>query len=104
MNFLSDEELTWLSCNSPYPMFNSDQSVSVRKLRQFGIACCRRIWHIMTDETCRRAVLLADGSKFERAALTRIADVSEVGLLIAADVPEQALEPLERGGIDVRRV
>jgi DeoR/GlpR family transcriptional regulator of sugar metabolism len=51
-----------------------------------------------------RAVLLADGSKFERAALTRIADVSDVGLLIAADVPEPALEPLERSGIDVRLV
>ena len=50
-----------------------------------------------------RAVLLADGSKFERAALTRIADISDVALLIAADVPEHALAPLEQAGIDVRR-
>jgi DeoR/GlpR family transcriptional regulator of sugar metabolism len=50
-----------------------------------------------------RAVLLADGSKFERAALTRIAGVSDVGLLIAADVPEDVLAPLEAAGVDVRR-
>lgn len=50
-----------------------------------------------------RAVLLADRSKFKRAALTRIADVADVGLLIAADVPERSLAPLERAGIDVRR-
>jgi DeoR/GlpR family transcriptional regulator of sugar metabolism len=49
-----------------------------------------------------RAVVLADGSKFERAALTRIADVADVGPLIAADVPERALAPVERAGIDVR--
>jgi DeoR/GlpR family transcriptional regulator of sugar metabolism len=51
-----------------------------------------------------RAVLLADGSKFERAALTQIAPVGVVGLLLAADVPEPALERLERAGIAVRRV
>jgi fumarylacetoacetase len=39
-----------------------------------------------------RAVLLADGSKFERAALTQIAPVGVVGLLLAADVPEPGLE------------
>jgi DeoR/GlpR family transcriptional regulator of sugar metabolism len=50
-----------------------------------------------------RAVLLADGSKFERAALTRIADVSDVELLIAADVPEQALARLEQAGVAVVR-
>jgi DeoR/GlpR family transcriptional regulator of sugar metabolism len=50
-----------------------------------------------------RAVLLADGSKFERPALTRIASVADVGVLIAADVPEEALEPIERAGVDVRR-
>jgi DeoR/GlpR family transcriptional regulator of sugar metabolism len=51
-----------------------------------------------------RAVLLADGSKFDRAALTEIAPVDAVGLLLAADVDEAALAPIERAGIDVRRV
>jgi DeoR/GlpR family transcriptional regulator of sugar metabolism len=51
-----------------------------------------------------RAVLLADATKFGRAALTRIAPAADVAILLAADAPEAALAPLERAGIDVRRV
>jgi DeoR/GlpR family transcriptional regulator of sugar metabolism len=52
----------------------------------------------------RQAVLLVDGSKFDRPALTQIADVDQVGVILAADVSEAALKPLARMGIDVRRV
>jgi DeoR/GlpR family transcriptional regulator of sugar metabolism len=52
----------------------------------------------------RQAVLLVDGSKFDRPALTQIADVSEVGLILAAGVPESALKSLQRAGVDVRRI
>ena len=51
-----------------------------------------------------RAVLLADGTKFDRAALAQIAPVEAVGLLLAADVGDAALEPIERAGVEVRRV
>src|SRR5262249_43392665 len=34
--------------------------ISERKLRLFGIACCRRIWRIMKWEDCRQGVLLAE--------------------------------------------
>ncbi len=52
----------------------------------------------------RQAVLLVDGTKFDRPALTQIADVSEVGVLLAADAAEPALRPLQRAGVEVRRV
>jgi DeoR/GlpR family transcriptional regulator of sugar metabolism len=52
----------------------------------------------------RQAVLLVDDSKFDRPALTQIADVAEVSLILAADVEESRLRPLSRSGIDVRRV
>ena len=52
----------------------------------------------------RQAVLLVDGSKFDRPALTQIAHVEEVAVIIAADVDEAALRPLARAGIEVRRV
>jgi DeoR/GlpR family transcriptional regulator of sugar metabolism len=52
----------------------------------------------------RQAVLLVDGSKFDRPALTQIARLDDVGVVLAADVPEASLKPLVRAGVDVRRV
>jgi DeoR/GlpR family transcriptional regulator of sugar metabolism len=55
-------------------------------------------------QRARQAVLLVDGSKFDRPALTQIAHVDRIGLIVAADVDEQTLMPLVRAGIDVRRI
>jgi DeoR/GlpR family transcriptional regulator of sugar metabolism len=55
-------------------------------------------------ERARQAVVLVDGSKFDRPALTQIARVDAVGMILAADVEESALKPLVRAGIEVRRV
>jgi DeoR/GlpR family transcriptional regulator of sugar metabolism len=52
----------------------------------------------------RQAVLLVDATKFDRPALTQIAEADDVGVILAADVPEAALRPLTRAGIDVRTV
>jgi DeoR/GlpR family transcriptional regulator of sugar metabolism len=52
----------------------------------------------------RQAVLLVDGTKFDRAALAEIAAIGQVGVVLAADVPEAALTPLVTAGLDVRRV
>jgi DeoR/GlpR family transcriptional regulator of sugar metabolism len=52
----------------------------------------------------RQAVLLIDGTKFDRPALTQIADIGQVGVILAADAPDAALRPLQRAGADVRRV
>ena len=52
----------------------------------------------------RQAVLLVDGTKFDRPALTQIAETSDVGVILAANVADAALRPLVRAGIDVRSV
>jgi DeoR/GlpR family transcriptional regulator of sugar metabolism len=52
----------------------------------------------------RQAVLLVDGSKFDRPALTQIVEVDRIGVILAADVAEPRLKPFSRAGIDVRRV
>ena len=48
----------------------------------------------------RQAVVLVDGSKFDRPALTQIAHVDEIGMILAADVDESSLRPLVRAGIE----
>jgi DeoR/GlpR family transcriptional regulator of sugar metabolism len=55
-------------------------------------------------DRARQTVLLVDGSKFDRPALTQIAHVDKVGVILAADVGEPSLKPLVRAGVDVRRV
>ena len=52
----------------------------------------------------RQAMLLVDGSKFDRPALSVIASVQEITAVLAADVPKAALAPLIRAGADVRAV
>jgi hypothetical protein len=60
-------ESEWLAWRSdPGSLLNvvRDQ-ISERKFRLFACACCRRIWHLLTDERSRKAVevgeLFADG-------------------------------------------
>ena len=64
-------EQNWAKCTNPQTMLSFLQGrASDRKLRLFGCACCRRIWDLLSDETCRRAVgvaeLFADGTATDR--------------------------------------
>ncbi|HEY7330948.1 MAG TPA: hypothetical protein VH592_25145 [Gemmataceae bacterium] len=48
----------WLECDRPHLLFNYlfQQASSDRKMRLFACACCRRIWHLLTDKRSRHAV------------------------------------------------
>jgi hypothetical protein len=53
-------EAEWLACTDPGPMLDLLRGkASERKLRLFACACCRRIWHLLTD-TGRHAVEAAE--------------------------------------------
>jgi hypothetical protein len=56
-------EAEWLAAAQPYLMlrFLRDRGgASERKLRLFAVACCRRVWTLLTDERGRRAVEVAE--------------------------------------------
>ena len=54
-------EALWEESVDPTEMlrFLGDKA-SDRKLRLFGCACCRRIWHLLTDERSRECVEVAE--------------------------------------------
>src|SRR4051794_8201086 len=50
-------EQEWLTATDPRDaILFLEGKVSERKLRLFGCACCRHIWHLLPDEQTRRAV------------------------------------------------
>jgi hypothetical protein len=56
-------EAEWLAATDPTPMleFLRDAAkASDRKFRLFQVACCRRAWHLLPDDSCREAVLIAE--------------------------------------------
>ncbi|HEY7312365.1 MAG TPA: hypothetical protein VH643_23580 [Gemmataceae bacterium] len=64
-------EAEWLSCMEPERMLlYLGEGVSKRKRELFTLACCRRIWHLLTEERSRWAVEVrerhADGQATEQ--------------------------------------
>ena len=54
-------EQEWLTAINPTRMLEYLRGkTSDRKLRLFAVACCRHLWHLMTEERCRNAVEVAE--------------------------------------------
>jgi hypothetical protein len=51
----------WRAFSHPEPMLIAlGETVTERKCRLLACACCRRIWHLMTDERVREAIKVAE--------------------------------------------
>ena len=55
-------EKKWLACRDPEAMwvYLYKKGPSDRKLGLFGCACCRRIWHLLSDRRSRKAIEVAE--------------------------------------------
>jgi hypothetical protein len=76
-------EAEWLSTTDTYPLLNYlEERSSDRKRRLLGVACCRRIWHRMTDPRSRMAVEMTERfiegqvSEVDLEAVSREAEVA----------------------------
>ncbi|HEX4608720.1 MAG TPA: hypothetical protein VH092_11000 [Urbifossiella sp.] len=54
-------EAEWLGATDPRPVLEALRGkASDRKLRLFGCACCRRVYHLLTSDRSRAAVVMAE--------------------------------------------
>lgn len=56
-------EAEWNVCSNSYPMLRPCRKTiryHPRKGRLFAVACCYRIWHLLTDQRSRAAVVVAE--------------------------------------------
>jgi hypothetical protein len=67
-------EQEWLACNDLIPLLESlPDKAKERKLRLFGCACARRVWHFLDDERSRQAVEVAERFADGQATVTEAA-------------------------------
>jgi hypothetical protein len=102
-------EAEWLKSTDPDKMLKSLSKPSQRKLQLFACACCRRVWHLLTDARSRVAVEVmeryADGmaSEQERQAAQGAAqavwDPGEEDEADLENAPAWAADMLIRGQI-----
>src|SRR5215475_9925251 len=102
-------EADWLACSRPASMLNflsresmARRRTSDRKLRLFAVACCRRIWHLLPDQRCRKAVQTAEDFADGKGGIRLLRKVENAGEFYYdhwGDAPGEGLGSLAGGAI-----
>jgi hypothetical protein len=82
-------EAEWLACTNPVSMWDALRGrAGGRKLRLFGAACCRRVWHLLAEERGRKTVLAAERFADGKIAPERLRVASQVVGWVRMSAPE----------------
>jgi hypothetical protein len=94
-------EQGWLSCENPsvMPRFVGER-LTERKMRLFACACCRQIWHHISDARSRAAIEIAeqfsDGLATDRQRVKALTAAKSVPVTRDALWPDAACQTLEK--------
>jgi hypothetical protein len=87
-------EVEWLAGNDPVVLLGSlGGQVSDRKRRLFSCACCRRIWHLLSDERSRKAVEVAERLADGQASDTEVTGARDLAWVARAEVQDKWQAP-----------
>jgi len=95
-------ETEWLTTTAPTPMLEYLRGrATERQMRLFAVACCRRIWHLLTDDRWREAVRVAEAFADRQATEDELHSANwPVWNWAGNDGYEQALDAVPESGDD----
>src|SRR5437867_1006527 len=85
-------EQEWENCTDPGRMLEflrRNGRLEERKSRRFGVAACRRIWHLLTDERSRQAVEVVEKYAEGAATIEELTAAYEAAFDVGAALAER---------------